>query len=220
MKYEDTDFFDKYKCIHEEKIKQIIKIDKDEPCVIFLDGKNITKTHNYDFYSKNSFTKNLIIAGKNVCKKYNLKCKMYAVIDEITFVFYSSKNLEKSFGEDNYESCLVLFVQEFYKEFSKYADVLFKGVIYKTTPSNIDKIIDFRREAGKLTALEYICKDNNIKVFDKNKEELIKELIKLKKLNEYENNIDFKNGIEDSYLVERDFDSSDVDDLIDYIDNL
>ena len=51
MRYEDTDFFNKYKNIHEEKINQIIKIDKDTPCVIFLDGKNITKTHKYDFYS-------------------------------------------------------------------------------------------------------------------------------------------------------------------------
>lgn len=220
MEYKNIDCFSEYKDIHEEKIKQVIHIDEDVPCVIFLDGKNITKTHEYDFYSKNSFTRNLIIAGKAVCKKYNLKCKIYAVIDEITFVFYSSKNLEAAFGEDNYESCLVLFSQEFYKEFSKYKDVLFKGVIYKTTSANIDRIINFRREAGKLTALDYICKDNKIKVFDKSKDELIEQLINIGKIDEYENNLDFKNGIEDSYLIERDFNSEDIEDLIDYMNNL
>lgn len=159
MKYNDMPFFKQYKCCIEEKKENLEFVEYGKSYVIFFDGQNATKNHNYDMFSKESFTYYLENAAAAVCNRYGLKAIIYAIIDEVTIIIPKDNNLIEKFGYDKMQEILTLFTQEVCRIFWKNVDCNLKGTMYQIKEENIDKLLALRKEVAKVLALEYFAKE-------------------------------------------------------------
>lgn len=177
-----------------EKIDYII----DSAYVVFLDGKNATKYHNYDMISEKGFSYNLMEATKKVLNNFNIEYHLFAIMDEITIVFPNGLALKECF-EDEYEDYILTLLNLYiYKEFSKYKDCPLKALMYRFDFNDLEELFKSRKVYGKYTALEYFIKEKLGKGNYKNNtpDDIIDELKKHNLYNEYLSLTHFYNGFE------------------------
>lgn len=111
-----------YFCNIENKYN--LRMNKDKPIVIFLDGKDITKNLKYDLISesKNSFNDIL----EQTIKYFTIKFDCIAIsgVDEVSFIFENSSKLQSFMPKNKYKSHEItsLFSQYFYNYFSNKYD--------------------------------------------------------------------------------------------------
>ena len=98
---------------------------------------------------------------KKIIEKYKIECFIFAIMDEIIFIFPDGSKIENAFDVDCLDLLLTKILSDFQKLFLGYDDCIFKGVIYETKfgMQNAKEIIDFRRLSGHYTALEYFVKE-------------------------------------------------------------
>lgn len=157
MKYENINGVSQYNDIRENKIRQLRRPEKNKPLVIFFDGKNATKHHNYDMLSVNSFTAWMVRSMKRILTGYKGSFDIFAIIDEITVIFYDSESIAEFLNEDCIDSIYGLLMSRFTLDFNRHISCAFKGAAYFT--DDIKKEIECRRIIGTQTALEYYAKE-------------------------------------------------------------
>lgn len=195
MKYNQIQEFSKHKSVFDNKISQLRRPKKGQPLVIFLDGKNATKHHNYDMLSQESFTKWLVRSMKAILRGYEGIYEIYAIIDEITIVFHDSQEIAKFLNEDCIDSIYGLIMSRFTLEFNKHIPCAFKGAAYFT--DDISAEINYRKSIGHNTALEYYAKEYmDSKYYHQKSEQQIIEALKEHQLYDaFIENKAFRNGL-------------------------
>lgn len=178
--------------------KYNLKMNSRDPIVIFIDGKGITKSFEYNLISenKNSFNDIFEQTIKHFTKIFD--CIAISGVDEVSFIFEDSNNLKKIINNNKYKAqeIVSVFSQYFYKYFNdKYKN---GSVYWHCKCSNIPKgkiksYIKFRsltiyeltltyflkrkqcKNAGKIALMEKIQKCNemldykDMKQFEKGK---------------------------------------------------
>lgn len=119
--------------------KYNLKMSVNKPIVIFIDGKDITKSlkHNLIQENKESFNDIFEQTIKYFSNKFN--CIAISGVDEASFIFEDGKELEKYISNRKYRAQDIssLFSQYFYKYFNdKYVN---KPVYWHCKCSNIPK---------------------------------------------------------------------------------
>lgn len=109
--------------------KYNLKINVNRPIVIFIDGKDTTKSlkHNLIQENKNSFNDIFEQTIKYFSEKFN--CVAISGVDEVSFILENSKELGKNIYKINYraQEIVSLFSQYFYKYFN---DKYTNGPVY------------------------------------------------------------------------------------------
>lgn len=177
------DINEKFKDVRETEYRKLSKVD---PVLIVLDGKNVTKHHDrYPLLKENTFTEVIFTIGKEIVKDLNLNAHIYAMTDEINFIFTESDEFIKFFKVDgSAEYILSLFLQRFLKRFwSYYPEVFLKASISNVTKDKIARYIQFRKEICYDNALFYIAKEflSSKEYYGKSTKE-VEDLLKGKKL--------------------------------------
>lgn len=168
--------------------KYDLKINKHAPIVIFIDGKDITKSFKYNLISetKNSFNDIFEQTVKHFSKE--LDCIAISGVDEVSFIFEDSEKIQEVVPKRRYKAheIVSIFSQHFYKYFN---DRYTNGPVYwHCKCSNIPKgkiksYIKYRsltileltltyflkreqvKNAGKISLAEKIKKCNEIAVY-------------------------------------------------------
>ena len=109
--------------------KYNLKMNKNQPIVLFVDGKDITKSLQHDLITeeRNSFNDILEQTVKMFSEKY--ECLAISGVDEVSFIFENSKKIQEILPIKTYRAhdIISLFSQQFYKIFNeKYK----KGPVY------------------------------------------------------------------------------------------
>lgn len=156
MDYDKIPGCEEYADIQANKFSQMKRIEN-SPMVIFLDGKDATKKHNYQMLGAQGFSRVLMDSAKTVLRLYSGPYTLYSIMDEITCIFPEGLAFGDFLKEDTEGTALTLFCTRISKEFSKTYDCDFKGVLYYTPDPG--KEIELRRLAGQATALEYFAKE-------------------------------------------------------------
>lgn len=119
--------------------KYNLKLSINKPLVIFLDGKDITKSlnHNLILESKKSFNDIFDQTIKHLSKQFN--CLAISGVDEVSFIIEDHSLLKKKLNYKNFKThdIVSLFSQLFYKYFNdRYIN---KPVYWHCKCSNIPK---------------------------------------------------------------------------------
>ncbi len=152
--------------------KYDLKMNNHTPIVIFIDGKDITKSFKYNLISetKNSFNDIFEQTIKHFSRE--LDCIAISGVDEVSFIFEDSKKIKKIVSNRTYKAheIVSIFSQQFYKYFN---DRYTNGPVYwHCKCSNIPKgkiksYIKYR----SLTILEltvtYFLKGSKLKMLGK-----------------------------------------------------
>lgn len=109
-----SSYFDKI------KNKYNLKLNRNQPIVIFLDGKDITKSFQHDLISenKNSFNDVFEQTIKYFSKKFD--CIAISGVDEVSFIIENTEKLNNFIGLKQYkvQDIVSTFSQYFYKYFN------------------------------------------------------------------------------------------------------
>lgn len=194
--------------------KYNLKMNTNKPIVIFVDGKDITKSikHNLIVESKNSFNDVFEQTIKFFSKKFN--CIAISGVDEVSFIFENGKNLKKFISKRTYKAQDInsIFSQHFFKYFNdRYTN---RPVYWHCKCSNIPKgkiksYIKFRSSTIFELNLTYFLKRKQIKNAGK-----ISLTEKVKKCNEFPEYKDFEKFARGNIYI-----SGDKVDLIAYFNN-
>lgn len=107
--------------------KYDLKINKNNPIVIFLDGKNITKSFEYNLLleDKNSFNDILEQTVKYFTIVYD--CMAISGVDEVSFIFQDTNKLKNIAKKYKTHELISIFSQQFFRYFNnRYS----KGSVY------------------------------------------------------------------------------------------
>lgn len=174
--------------------KYNLKLSINKPLVIFLDGKDITKSlnHNLILESKKSFNDIFDQTIKHLSKQFN--CLAISGVDEVSFIIEDHSLLKKKLNYKNFKThdIVSLFSQLFYKYFNdRYIN---KPVYWHCKCSNIpigkiNSYIKFRSLTIYELYLTYFLKRKNIpnagKVELAKKEQICNKIDDFKKLKKF-----------------------------------
>ena len=152
---------DKYKDLWELKENTYLHINPDMPIVIFMDGRNVTNNHKgFPMLGDHNYTQCLIECGTELVREINTTAIIYAALDEISFIFYDTKDIIQYFGvDDNANYLCTLFMQRFIKKFWNYFGNFFKNTIYNIPSEDISRYLAYRKEICYSGGLWYIAKE-------------------------------------------------------------
>lgn len=195
MEYDQIKAFHTYKSVFDNKVSQLRRPKKGQPLVIFFDGKSATKYHNFDMISKESFTLWMIRSMRKTLKGYQGMYEIYAIIDEVTVIFYDSEEIAQFLNEDCIDAIFSLLMSKFTLEFNKHISCVFKGAAYFT--DDIKNEIAYRKAIGYYTALEYYAKEYmESKYYHRKSEQEIIDALKQHQLYDaFMENKAFRNGL-------------------------
>ena len=101
--------------------KYNMRLSKSKPIVVFIDGKDITKSFKHDlvYQNKNSFNDVFNNVVKDFSKQFD--CKAICGVDEVSFIFEDARALEKKIKIDTLRCQEIVSVisQIFYKNFKE-----------------------------------------------------------------------------------------------------
>lgn len=126
-----------YFCNIENKYN--LKMNKRQPIVLFIDGKDITKSLQYDLITENKNSFNDIFEQTIKYFSEKLECMAISGVDEVSFILEDSIKLEEVIPVKEYKAhdIISIFSQQFYKYFNdKYED---SPVYWHCKCSNIPK---------------------------------------------------------------------------------
>ena len=148
--------------------KYDLKINSNNPIVIFVDGKDITKSSKYNLIVENKNSFNDIF--EQTIKYFSIKFDCIAIsgVDEVSFIIEDSKKLKDFMSRTKYKAheIVSMFSQHFYKFFN---DRYSKGSVYwHCKCSNIPKgkiksYIKFRSLTIFELNLTYLLKRKQLK---------------------------------------------------------
>ena len=174
--------------------KYNLKLNINEPIVVFIDGKNITKSLNYNLIeeSKNSFNDIFEQTIKYFSKKFD--CLAIYGVDEVSFIFEKGSKLKEKLKYKNLKAheIVSVFSQLFYQYFNK--RYLKEAVYWHCKCSNIpigkiNSYLKFRSLTIYELYLTYFLKRKNvqdagkIKLFQK--EEMCNKLDEFKTIEKF-----------------------------------
>lgn len=167
------------------ELKYKYQLSKKNPIVVRFDGKNITKSKQYDISQKNQFSINLIETTKRIVKEFN-HCIAYVAMDEVNFIFQEPKEFFDYYTDnsDSLQYCLSIFQQHFLSIFWKEMPNIFFGVSMFNIPKDkINSYIAYRKTSAYNVAITYFAKRHleKSKYVNKKQVEILNE-IKQKKL--------------------------------------
>lgn len=100
--------------------KYDLKMNNNNPIVIFVDGKGITKSSKYNLIAENKNSFNDIF--EQTIKYFTMKFECIAIsgVDEVSFIFEDGKNLGEFIQKKKYKAheIVSIFSQSFYKYFN------------------------------------------------------------------------------------------------------
>lgn len=135
----------------------------DTPVIILLDGKNVTKNHEQFplLSNEDNFTRNIFNIGKSIVDSMGFTSTVYAMTDEISFLFKKPHELIKYFNVGNgSEYILSLFFQTFLKEFwNIYPSVYMKACMFSLPEENMERYLQFRKELCYDNGVFYVAKE-------------------------------------------------------------
>lgn len=179
--------------------KYNMRISLNNPLVIRLDGKDVTKNKNINFMHdfKGSFSNALF----ETTKEFSTKYKAYAIFgsDEISFIFPKTDIILADMSNDNCirtNEIISVFSQMFYQSFNdRFIDsnkILWHGKCFSINENKLISYIKYRSLSIENVMLTYFLKRRNIKAG------MLKREAKLeycKKFDDYDKLEKIKNGI-------------------------
>ena len=204
------------------ELKYKYQLSKSKPIVIRFDGKNITKSNQYDLSKKNDFTSALLSTTEQIVKRFN-NCIGYVAIDEVNIIFTNPSEFFDYYttNSDSLQYCLSMIQQDFLSIFWKHIPDIFFGVsIFNIPNEKVDSYIKYRKTSAYNVAVTYFAKRHFDKILYQNKKQ--KDILLLinnenmnKELYEYKH---FTDGtIIDNKLIcqkNKEYDSALFDDFI------
>lgn len=204
------------------ELKYKYQLSKSKPIVVRFDGKNITKSNQFDLSVKNKFTSALLSSTEQIVKKFS-KCTAYVAIDEVNLIFEDAKEFFDYYttNSDSLQYCLSMIQQDFLSTFWKLIPNVFFGVSIFNIPANkVNSYIKYRKTSAYNVAVTYFAKRHFKKEIYQNKKQ--NEILStIKQSNMYQtfcNYNHFINGtiIDDSVMLkkDKDYDSALFDDFV------
>lgn len=148
--------------------KYNLKITKNNPIVIFLDGKGVTSSNFFNLLSEDneSFNEYFEKTIKHFCNKYN--CLAIFGIDEVSFVFENPKNIQckEIFKNTKSQDIVSIFSQKFYESILKISNKKYK-IYWHCKISNIPRgkiksYIKYRSNTIQELFITYFLKRMNV----------------------------------------------------------
>lgn len=187
------------------------QLSKNNPLVIRLDGKDITKNfEKYNLMDPDGFTYSLYDTAKNVCSAYH--CRIYAVMDELSIIFLNPHEFFSKFTTVDSLRCGCVFLQDFIEYYwEHYEHVKFKISIFSIKYDVIESYINSREKTGENTSVFYFAKHflDKDEYTNKKKEDIVSVIKKKNLYNKYLENPNFSAGYKDIIIPDSDIDPID-----------
>ena len=179
-------YYNYFKNIENKYKKQL---SKQKPVVIRLDGRNVTKSGKYNFYSKNLFSAALESVGTYFVEHFH--CIVYIAMDEISFIFENPDDFFAIYEDNNTLYCSNLFLLDFIKLFWTICpNEKFGVTIFNIEKNKIESYIKYRKSLCYNCAIHYYAKHNIQKQYYVNKK--LAEIVDYLKENDLYKNIETK----------------------------
>lgn len=178
--------------------KYSMRVSFNNPLVIRLDGKNVTKSDSYDLLNNydGSFLNSLERTVKYFTEKYH--CLAIFGSDEVSFIFQKPMTVIRDLDKDEVNrtsEIISLFSQYFFDYFNSlnlHSKIFWHGKCFSIKEEKINSYLKFRSKIIKNVMTTYFLKKNGKRMGNSKIEE--KEL-ECKKLPNYENLEKIQNGI-------------------------
>ncbi|MBQ3145721.1 MAG: hypothetical protein IJB90_04040 [Clostridia bacterium] len=184
-----------YFCNIENKYN--LKMSDNKPIVIFLDGKDITKSMNHSLITENKNSFNDVFEQTVKYFTVELNCMAILGVDEVSFIIEDSKKLKEFVSSKKYKSheIISIFSQCFYKYFNdryKNAPIYWHCKCLNIPKGKIKSYIKFRNLSIFDLKLTYFLKRKQVK--NAGKIPLAKKEQECSEFREYENIKEFTKG--------------------------
>ncbi len=161
------------------ELKYKYQLSKSKPIVVRFDGKNITKSKQFDLSKKNEFTSALLSTTEQIVNRFD-SCIAYVAIDEVNIIFTDPNDFFNYYttNSDSLQYCLSMIQQDFLSIFWKHIPDIFFGVsIFNIPKEKVDSYIKYRKTSAYNVAVTYFAKRHFEKTLYQNKKQ--KEILSL-----------------------------------------
>ena len=174
--------------------KYSMRLSKNNPLIIRLDGKHVTKNKNIDLLDTKTnvgFGYALEQSAKYFTEKYN--CLAIFGSDEISFICEMPKDIVKDLDSDeNYHSneVISMFTQyffDYFNEFDKHKKVYWHGKCFSIAPEKINSYIIHRSKVIENVLVTYFLMKNKVYNGNEKLEDRISRCKELANYDEFEN---------------------------------
>lgn len=184
--------------------KYNMNMNEHKPIVIFIDGKDITKSLNHNLIQENKGSFNDIFEQTIKYLSNKFDCLAISGVDEVSFIIENTKKLKKIISTKKFKAqdIVSVFSQLFYKYFNdKYIN---KPIYWHCKCSNIpeekiDSYIKYRSKTIHELNLTYFLKRRNVpdagKIKLTKKEEICNKINEYSKIKRFVKGRLYKNGV-------------------------